>query len=119
MAHHHSIFASDSIDSQPVVRRIGLADIKRALALGLDDFLAIPSYAVLLCMVFPVAGFVMARLAFGYSVLPLIYPMAAGFALVGPFAAIGLYEMSRRREQGQPVDWATAFNIQNSPSFGA
>src|SRR5262249_15233506 len=82
----------------PVVRSIGISDLHRALQLGWEDFKAVPSHAIILCVIYPVVGLVLARLVHGYAVLPLLFPLAAGFALLGPFAAIGLYELSRRRE---------------------
>src|SRR6476620_5045280 len=85
----------------PVIRSIHLSDLRDALALGWDDFKAVPSHAIILCVIYPVLGLVMARMVLGYSVLPLLFPLAAGFALIGPFAALGLYELSRRRERGE------------------
>src|SRR5262245_66456427 len=82
----------------PVIRTIGLSDLHRALQLGWEDFKAIPTHAIILCVIYPVLGLMLARAVLGYSVLPLLFPLAAGFALIGPFAALGLYEMSRRRE---------------------
>src|SRR5207342_3133905 len=86
---------------------------------GLNDFEAVPSHAIMLCLIYPVVGLVLARLVLGYAVLPLLFPLAAGFALLGPFAAIGLYELSCRREQGLDVSASHAFNVLRSPSFGA
>ena len=101
------------------VRKIGFADIWDALAHGLDDFAAMPSHVIFLGLIYPIVGFVLARMAFGYDVLPLLYPLATGFALVGPLAAVGLYELSRRREQGLDTHWAHVFDIRKSPSFPA
>lgn len=105
--------------SRPEINRIGIADLKDALAKGLDDFAANRTDVVYVCLIYPVVGLVLARAAFGYDMLPLLFPLASGFALVGSFAAVGLYEMSRRREQGQAVTWTDAFGVLGSPSFGA
>jgi uncharacterized membrane protein len=103
----------------PVVRRIGIADLKDSLVRGVADFGAYRSDVIFLCIMYPIAGLVLARLVFGYDMLPMLFPLASGFALIGPVAAVGLYEMSRRREQGEPVNWAAAFSVVRSPSFGA
>ena len=119
MAHSHVIGGGNLEQVQPQIRKIGLADLRDALARGIDDFLAMPSHAVFLCLIYPVVGFVAARLVLGANVLPLLFPLAAGFALIGPLAALGLYEMSRRREQGLDVSWKHALDIRHSPSLAA
>jgi uncharacterized membrane protein len=102
-----------------VVRKIGLSDLSDALRLGWEDFKAIPTHAVVLCVIYPVLGLVLFRLVVGYSVLPLLFPLAAGFTLIGPFAALGLYELSRRRERGQEAAAWHAMQVLRAPSFGA
>jgi uncharacterized membrane protein len=103
----------------PAVRRIRVGDLGDVLTRGLDDFAACRTDVIFICVVYPLAGLVLARLAFGYDLLPLIFPLASGFALVGPLAAVGLNEMSRRREAGLAVTWADAFGVVRSSSFGA
>src|SRR5229473_3176820 len=81
----------------PVIRTIRLSDLHDALRLGWEDFKAVPSHAIILCVIYPILGLVLARTVLGYFVLPLLFPLAAGFALLGPFAALGLFELSSRR----------------------
>lgn len=119
MAHSHVIAGEGLAQAAPKIRTIHLADLKDALARGVDDFRAMPSHAVFLCLIYPVVGFVVFRLAIGANVLPLLFPLAAGFALIGPLAALGLYEMSRRREQGLDVSWKHALDVFRSPSLPA
>jgi uncharacterized membrane protein len=102
-----------------VVRKIGLSDLGDALRLGWEDFKAIPTHAVVLCVIYPILGLVLFRLVLGHSVLPLLFPLAAGFTLIGPFAALGLYELSRRRERGEEAAAWHAMEVLRAPSFGA
>src|SRR5215472_14595197 len=103
----------------PVVGKITIADLRDALAQGLSDFAANRTDVIFLCVIYPIVGLVLGRLASGYGLLPLIFPLASGFALVGPFAAVGLNEMSRRRERGGTVRWVDAFGVLRAPSIGA
>jgi uncharacterized membrane protein len=119
MAMSHVIIGAGEGPARLSVRSVSFADLKAALAKGVDDFSAMPSHAVFLCIIYPIAGLVLGRLAIGYDVLPLLFPLMAGFALVGPFAAIGLYEMSRRREQGLDISWRHVFDVRHRPTFGA
>jgi uncharacterized membrane protein len=108
-----------SVTGPFVIRKIGLSDLSDALRLGWEDFKAVPSHAIILCVIYPVLGLVLFRMVLGYSVLPLLFPLAAGFTLIGPFAALGLYELSRRRERGEEAAAWDALNVLRAPSFGA
>src|SRR5213083_1665808 len=102
-----------------VIRKIGLSDLSDALRRGWEDFKAMPSHAIILCVIYPVLGLVLFRMVLGYSVLPLLFPLAAGFTLIGPFAALGLYELSRRRQRGEEAAAWDAVHVLRAPSFGA
>lgn len=103
----------------PGVYRIGYADVRDALRKGFEDFKAYRSDVAFLCVTYVVVGLVLARLAFGMDLLPLLFPLASGFAILGPIAALGLYEMSRLREQGVEVSWMNAFDVLRAPAVGA
>jgi uncharacterized membrane protein len=111
MPKFHVISGPDSTLAYPTVHKIGVADLKYALSKGADDFLAMPSSLFFLGLIYPIVGLCLA----GYT-LPLLFPLMAGFALIGPFAAIGLYEVSRRRELGLETHWSNVFDVRHSPS---
>lgn len=102
----------------PMVHRIHAADIGDALARGVKDFGACRTDVIFLCLIYPVAGLVISRMAAGYGMMELIFPLISGFALVGPLFGLGLYEMSRRREKGIATGWADAFGVASSPALG-
>ena len=107
------------VEAAPTIRTITLSDLHQALREGWEDFKAVPSHAIILCVIYPILGLLLARATFGYAVIPLLFPLAAGFALLGPFAALGLYELSARRERGQEPSASDAIEVLRSPSFGA
>src|SRR5262245_36524949 len=119
MADQHTIAAADATHRLPRVRAIAPRDLVDVLAKGFDDFWAMPSHVIWLSLIYPIAGIIIAGVTFGYDMLPLLYPMAAGFALIGPFAAIGLYQLSHRREQGLDASWEHAFDLLQADSFRA
>jgi uncharacterized membrane protein len=119
MAYSHIVFGAGADTTLPVVRRLTPSDLWQSLAAGFDDFTAMPSHAIFLCIVYPLLGLLLVGMTMGYSMLPLAFPIAAGFALIGPITAIGLYELSRRREAGLDSSASHAFDVLHSPSLGA
>src|SRR6516165_5321791 len=117
MAESDVILPTERLHELPAVRTITFADLRDALAKGLDDFWAMPTHVIFLSLIYPIVGIALASATFDYDVVPLLFPLAAGFALIGPFAAIGLYELSRRRELGLDTSWRHAFDIIHSPSI--
>jgi len=101
------------------INRIDYADLRTALMRGIDDFRTIPTHAFFVGAIYAVLGLFIIRWSFDYSLLPLVFPIIGGFALVGPFAALGLYGLSKRREQGTEARFWHMFEVLKSPNRGA
>ncbi|MBR0555324.1 DUF2189 domain-containing protein [Ciceribacter sp. L1K23] len=118
MATFHVWAGSTGVErSRVVIREIGTADVLAALKAGAEDFRASPSHYLFLGLIYPVAGALLMAWASGANLLPLLFPLLSGFALVGPFAALGLYEISRRREQGLSWTFEDIVAIRRSPAL--
>jgi uncharacterized membrane protein len=115
-AFHVMTGASESL-ARPVVNRIGIADVFDALKRGYEDFMEKPSHYVFLCLMYPIAGVFLTLWTSGANLLPMVFPLMAGFVLIGPIAAIGLYEISRRREAGLDASWTHALDVRHSPAL--
>ncbi len=107
----------NSADGVPEVRTLTVDDLMEALNKGFRDFTTFRTDVMFLVFLYPVIGMVLAWLATDTARLPLLFPLISGFALIGPVAAVGLYEMSRRREAGQSARWSDAFGVLKSPSI--
>ena len=122
-AGHGTAEAIDELRSEPRaaprVRPLDLEDVRQAMRAGWDDFKAARSDAMFLVFIYPLIGLTMVTAGFHLAVLPLLVPMVMGFAIVGPAAAIGLYEISRRREDGQEISWMSALAVLHSPAFAS
>lgn len=120
MANFHVYAAGTGSNVEhPAIRRIGVSDVFDALRRGFEDFWDKPSHYVFLCLIYPVVGVFLITWTSGGNALQLIYPLVTGFALLGPFAAIGLYEISRRREKNLDTSWKHAFEVRQSPAMPA
>jgi uncharacterized membrane protein len=119
LAHMAETIGSHDTRSLPVVRAIDLNDIRQSLRLGFQDFVRFRSDVITMAVLYPAIGICLAFLAFQGNFFQLVFPVISGFALVGPVAAVGFYEMSRRQEAGQEPSWAAPFDVINAPGFGA
>lgn len=109
----------DAETVEPEVRHIELSDIEASLREGFRDFATYRTDVIFICIFFPLIGLFLANLTVRAGLLPLLFPLVSGFVIIGPFAAAGLYEMSRRQEAGQVVSWSDAFGIFGSPAFAS
>lgn len=89
----------------PEVSALKPDDILDALNDGIRDFSAAPKYGLFFGFVYALAGWFLFALVFYFEAPYLAYPLATGFALIAPFAATGLYDVSRRLERGEPLSW--------------
>jgi uncharacterized membrane protein len=103
----------------PTVRRITAQDLWASLREGAGDAAAARDDILFIGVIYPLAGLLLARFLFSQNLIPLAFPLVAGFALIGPVAAVGLYEISRRREAGEAVSWLSAFKVLKSPALGS
>lgn len=117
MAGFHVLTGAEGTVTFPEVRRIGFGDLREALALGWRDFWLHPSHLVFLGLIYPFAGLALGLWTSGANGWPLLFPLISGFALVGPIAALPIYEMSRRQELGLPAHWRGAFGVIRSPAM--
>ena len=117
MADFHVVAGSDGTLIHPTVRQIGPHDLKEALRKGVEDFKAMPTHLAFIGLIYPLFGIGLAALTFTENALPLLFPLVSGFALLGPISAIGLYELSRRRELGLDTSWDHLFDVLRSPSL--
>ncbi|WP_171124331.1 MULTISPECIES: DUF2189 domain-containing protein [unclassified Ruegeria] len=116
-----SVTRIGSSDTQqlPRVQTLTLSDLWACLRAGSEDFVETRADAIFVVLIYPIAGLLMFGFGLNRNMVPLLAPLIAGFALVGPVAAVGLYEISRKREQGAEAHWLDAFGVFRSPSFGA
>jgi uncharacterized membrane protein len=116
MPNFHVIAGAQGRLAHPVIRKISVSDLRDVLARGFADFWAKPSHLLFLGLIYVIVGIFLARWTSGTETFQLVYPLMSGFALIGPFAAVGLYEISRRRELGLDASWSHAFNVLKSPA---
>lgn len=117
MATFHVFAGSDAGIAHPDIKKIGLGDLQDALRQGWRDFLAMPTHLAFLVLIYPIAGILFALWTSGNNALPMLFPLASGFVLIGPLAAVGLYEISKRREQGKEVHWSDGLAVRHSPAL--
>ena len=88
-----------------VASNLTIADLRAALAAGWDDFRTCPLYGLFFGSIYVATGIFLYVALFNWGASAWFIPVAAGFPLVAPFTAVGLYEVSRRREAGLPPNW--------------
>ena len=95
----------------PAVRSVTFADLRGALAAGWADFAAVPQFGLFFGGIYTLGGLVILALLTVLHAPWLIIPVAVGFPLIGPFVAVGLYEVSRRRAAGESLRWGEVLSV--------
>ena len=110
-------FSAPSETPDIPVRTITTSDLREVLSEGYRDFLDRRGDLIVVGLIYPIIGFVAAALALGGDLIPLFFPIAAGIGLLGPVAAIGFYELARRREAGLDASWRHFLDVTKRPGW--
>ena len=95
----------------PQVRKIGFSDLREVLGLGWRDFMRAPKFGMFFGGIYALGGLLIFYVFMKLKLGMLVFPMVFGFALIGPFIASGLYEVSRRLEKGTPLVWSEVLGV--------
>lgn len=93
----------------PVIGTVTLAELWAALKAGMADFRAAPQFGLFFSAIYVLGGFLMLWLGAGH--VTWVLATSLGFPLAAPFAAVGLYEVSRRLEAGAPLQWSEILGV--------
>ena len=102
---------SGSPPAFPIVRAATFEDIRIALSQGWSDFTTAPAFGLFFGGIYALGGLLVVATVAVFGMSYLAYPLAAGFVLIGPFIAAGLYEVSRRIESGEPLEWRGVIGV--------
>jgi uncharacterized membrane protein len=94
----------------PKVKALTFEQLEKAVSRGIADFVAKPMFGLVIggtCAFFGIAIVACIR---WLNIPWMIYPFAIGFPLIGPFLAVGLYEVSRRLQTGEEVTWGAVIS---------
>lgn len=95
----------------PDVNALGIDDLKECLNKGLSDFRHAPLFGLFFGGIYAFGGILIVQSFIVFEKGWLIYPVMVGFPLIGPFVAVGLYDVSRRREAGMPLPWNEVLSV--------
>lgn len=101
----------DRPDPIPDIALIDLGAIPKALAAGWRDFLRAPVFGLFFSAFYVAGGLVLSAVAAAAGQEWWLMPFIVGFPLIAPFAAVGLYEVSRRLECGEPLEWGAILGV--------
>ena len=101
--------ATSQASPMPAVQRLSPSDLWKCLRLGAKDFRAAPQFGLFFSAVYVLAGFAMLWFSAGH--VTWVLATSLGFPLAAPFAAVGLYEVSRRIEQGLDLSWRDILGV--------
>lgn len=93
------------------VGKITFKDLTASLKAGLSDFAAAPTYGLFFGLFYALGGALLVSTAWYLGQYMAVLPLIMGFALIGPFAAVGLYEVSRRIEAGLPLSFSVILGV--------